>query len=120
MRVLIPLAEGFEEMEAVIMVDILRRANISVVTAAMGADLTVTASRGIRLLADATWESLQPESFYMFTLPGGMEGTRRLQADERLLAALRDANAAGRKIAAVCAAPLVLQSAGILAGRRVT
>ena len=120
MRVLVPLAEGFEEMEAVILVDLLRRASIETVAVAMGDSPTVTASRGVRLLADAMWADLDPSAFDLIALPGGMGGTRRLQGDERLLQALRTHHAAGKPVAAICAGPLVLQSAGLLDGRKAT
>ncbi len=120
MRVLIPLAEGFEEMEAVIMLDVLRRAGLETVAAAAGDNLQVKASRGVRIVADALWADLDPGDFDMLALPGGMDGTRRLQRDERLLQALRDFVAAGKPVAAICAAPLVLQTAGLLDSRCAT
>jgi 4-methyl-5(b-hydroxyethyl)-thiazole monophosphate biosynthesis len=120
MRVLVPLAEGFEEMEAVILVDLLRRASIETVTAAMGDGQTVAASRGVRLVADTTWSAIDPRTFDLIALPGGMGGTRRLQHDERMLQALRDHHGAGKPVAAICAGPLVLQSAGLLDGREAT
>lgn len=120
MRVLIPMAEGVEEMEVVIMLDVLRRAGLEVVAAATGGSLQVTAARGVKLVADALWEDLHPEDFDLLALPGGLGGTQRLQRDERVLKALRDAVQAGKPVAAICAGPLVLQAAGVLAGRRAT
>jgi 4-methyl-5(b-hydroxyethyl)-thiazole monophosphate biosynthesis len=120
MRVLIPMAEGVEEMEIVIMLDVLRRAGIEAVAAATGDSLQVTAARGVKLVADALWEDLHPGEFDMLALPGGIGGTRRLQQDERVLRALREAVQAGKPVAAICAGPLVLQEAGVLTGRRAT
>ena len=120
MRVLVPLAEGFEEMEGVILVDVLRRARIEVVTAAMGTAREVPASRGVTVAADTTWAAIDPARFDLIAIPGGMGGTRRLQQDARLLRALRDFQASGKALAAICAGPLVLQSAGLLKGRTVT
>ncbi len=120
MRVLIPLAAGCEEMEAVIMIDILRRADIDVVAASLGDGLEVVASRDVKLVADALWDDLDLTSFAAIALPGGMGGTRAMQADERVLQALRDFDGQGKLVAAICAAPLVLQSAAVIKGRRVT
>jgi 4-methyl-5(b-hydroxyethyl)-thiazole monophosphate biosynthesis len=120
MRVLIPMAEGVEEMEIVIMLDVLRRAGIEAVAAATGGGLQVTAARGVKLVADALWEDLRPEEFDALALPGGLGGTRRLQQDERVLRALRDTVHAGKPVAAICAGPLVLQAADVLTGRRAT
>ena len=120
MRVLVPLAEGFEEMEGVILIDVLRRARIETVAAAMGESREVPASRGVTVVADTTWTEIDPASFDLIAIPGGMGGTRRLQQDQRLLEALREFHGAGKPLAAVCAGPLVLQSAGLLKGRTVT
>ncbi len=120
MRVLIPMAEGVEEMEIVIMLDLLRRAGMEVVSAATGDTLLVTASRGVRLMADRLWTDLVPSEFDLLALPGGLGGTRRLQQNPSVLAALRESLDSGRPIAAICAGPLVLQSAGVTADRTIT
>jgi protein deglycase len=118
-RALVPLADGVEELEAVATIDILRRAKWEVVGTAL-AEPVVTASRGVRLVADATWDSIRPASFDVIALPGGSGGTKALAADTRLLAALREFDAARKPLAAICAAPLVLQAAGVLRNRRFT
>jgi 4-methyl-5(b-hydroxyethyl)-thiazole monophosphate biosynthesis len=120
MRVLVPLAEGFEEMEGVILLDVLRRARIETVAAAMGESREVPASRGVTVVADTTWSAVDPSRFDLIAIPGGMGGTRRLQQDQRLLKVLQEFHKAGKPLAAVCAGPLVLQSAGLLKGRTVT
>ncbi|MDD5707571.1 MAG: DJ-1/PfpI family protein [Kiritimatiellae bacterium] len=120
MRVLVPLAEGAEEMEVVIVLDLLRRAGIEAVAAAVGDDKTVTAARGVRLVADALWSDLSPATFDLLAIPGGTGGTRRLQRDARVLQAVRDFVKAGKPVAALCAGPLVLQAAGVLDGKRAT
>ncbi len=117
--VLIPFADGVEEMEAVILVDVLRRGGLEVTTAGM-ADGPVTASRGVRLLPDRAWSDVQPNSFEALAIPGGAEGVNRLKADARILEAVRSFHRHGKWIAAICAGPLVLQEAGILQGRRIT
>lgn len=117
--VVVPLAEGCEEMEAVIIIDTLRRAGWEVVAAGVRAG-PVKASRGVVLVPDTTWDQVDLARCDAIVLPGGNGGTRNLMADERVLAALREFHAAGKLIAAVCAAPLVLQKAGLLQGRAVT
>jgi 4-methyl-5(b-hydroxyethyl)-thiazole monophosphate biosynthesis len=117
--VLVPLANGVEEMEAVIIIDVLRRAQWTVVTAGIDEGV-VTASRGVRLLPDRPWAGVDPSGFDVLMIPGGGPGVERLLKDARLLAILRDFDRAGKWIGAVCAAPLVLQAAGILRGRRAT
>lgn len=118
-NVLIPLAKGVEEMEVVILVDVLRRARLDVVTASL-LDNPVTASRGVRLVPDKLWQDVNPAAFDALAIPGGAGGVDNLMNDPRVLDAVRDFDRAGKWIAAVCAGPLVLQKAGILAGRRVT
>ncbi len=120
MRVLIPLADGVEEMEAVILIDILRRAKLEVHAVAMTGKLLVQASRGVKIEADTTWNQIVPEQFDMIAIPGGMGGTRLLEKDARLLKALRAFHDQGKPLAAICAGPLVLQAAGLLAGRNAT
>lgn len=117
---LVPLANGVEEMEAVIIIDVLRRAKWNVVTAAIETG-TVTASRGVKLLADASWDSIDTASFDILVLPGGAGGVAALKAHAGILAAIRSFSMTpGKRVAAICAAPLALQAAGILRGRRVT
>ena len=72
------------------------------------------------LVPDALWDEIDPGSFDLLVLPGGGPGTQRLARDERILGAVRAFHAEGKRVAAVCAAPLVLQQAGILDGRRAT
>jgi 4-methyl-5(b-hydroxyethyl)-thiazole monophosphate biosynthesis len=118
-RVLIPLADGAEEMEAVILIDVLRRAQFEVTVAGLRPG-EVTASRGVRLVPDVSWDELDDRKFDLLMIPGGMEGTRRLMGDERVLARIRAMVETGQWVGAICAGPLVLQAAGVLTGRRVT
>jgi 4-methyl-5(b-hydroxyethyl)-thiazole monophosphate biosynthesis len=120
MRVLIPLADGVEELEAVTIIDVLRRGGIEAVSAALGGDRAVHGSRGVTLLADALWDSLDIDSFDALALPGGGKGTENLAADRRVIEAVRAFDGAGKFVAAICAAPTVLAKAGILRGRRAT
>jgi len=118
-RVLVPLAEGFEEIEAVTIIDVLRRAGIEVVVASL-AGSPVTGSHGMRLTADTPLEAIADQEFDMIALPGGMPGAEHLKNDARILALVRRLHAGGRRVAAICAAPMVLAAAGVLDGRRAT
>lgn len=118
-RVLVPLAQGCEELEAVTIIDLLRRADIEVVSAGLESG-PVTASRGVRLLPDMTLENALKLDYDMVALPGGLPGSDHLAADTRLTDLLRIMNESGRFVGAVCAAPKVLARTGILAGKRAT
>jgi 4-methyl-5(b-hydroxyethyl)-thiazole monophosphate biosynthesis len=118
-RVLVPLAEGFEELEAVTIIDILRRARVEVVVASLEGG-TVTGSHGIRLAADTPLAALAEQDFDMIVLPGGMPGADRLKKDPRIAEIVRSLHAKGRPVAAICAAPMVLAAAGVLDGKRAT
>ena len=118
-RVIVPLAEGFEEIEAITVIDLLRRAGIEVQTAAL-ASRRVTGSHGITVEADGLLEELQHETFDMIVLPGGMPGADLLKNDPRVLSLLRSSDQQGRYVAAICAAPGVLAHAGLLEGRTAT
>lgn len=113
------LANGFEEIEALTPVDLLRRAGIPVETVAVG-ERTVTGSHKIPVLADRTAEDLPFDSIDGIILPGGMPGTKNLEADETVQKALSYCAAHGKPIAAICAAPSVLGHAGLLRGKRAT
>lgn len=116
--VLIPLAQGCEELEAVTLIDLLRRARIEVVTAGLKPG-PVTASRGTVLVPDTDLDSALKRSFDMLVLPGGQPGATHLEHDTRILVLLKSMAAAGKYTAAICAAPKVLAVAGLLDGRRV-
>jgi 4-methyl-5(b-hydroxyethyl)-thiazole monophosphate biosynthesis len=118
-RVLIPLAEGCEELEAVTVIDLLRRAQIEVVTAGLRGG-PVRASRGTVLVPDALLAEVMDDDFDMIVLPGGLPGARHLDEDERIHHLLKRYHAEGRYAAAICAAPRVLANAGILDGRTAT
>lgn len=119
-RVLIPLAEGCEELEAVTLIDLLRRAQINVVTASLTERHQVTASRGTRLLSDVLLDDVVYDDFDMLLLPGGQPGTHNLDNDHRIHAMLKRLDHADKYIAAICAAPMVLASTGLLNERQAT
>ncbi len=112
-KVLVILAPGFEEIETVTVVDILRRAGARV-TLAGTEDGTLQGSRGIDLVPDSRLNDVDPDEFDMVVLPGGQPGTSNLQKDERVKTILLKMHRAHKKIAAICAAPVVLQSVGLL------
>jgi len=119
-KALVLLAEGVEEMEAVIAVDVLRRCGLDVVMASTGVAREVTAARGVRLVADALLGEVQPDGFDVLVIPGGAGGSRRLAGDARVLELVRWFVREGLLVAAVCAGPAVLKAAGVLTGVRVT
>lgn len=118
-KVLIPLADGCEELEAVTLIDLLRRAGIDVTTAGLKPGI-VKASRGVQLVPDVTLDVALQDDYDMVVLPGGMPGATHLKDDPRILDLLKKMAAAGKYTAAICAAPMVLAEAGVLAGRRAT
>jgi 4-methyl-5(b-hydroxyethyl)-thiazole monophosphate biosynthesis len=117
--VLVPLAQGCEELEAVTVVDLLRRADVDVVTAGLD-DQPVRASRGVVLIPDAALGDVLNEGFDMIVLPGGEPGATNLASDERVVALVRQMARVGQYTAAICAAPKVFAESGILDGRRAT
>ena len=118
-RVLVPLAEGCEELEAVTIVDLLRRGGIEVVVAGLR-EGTVTASRGVRIVPDMSLDEALKLDYDMVALPGGLPGADHLAADRRLTDLLRRMDKSGRFVGAVCAAPRVLARSGLLRGRTAT
>lgn len=117
-NVLIPLASGFEEIETVTLIDLLRRAEINVTTASLDG-LTVTGAHHISLVADTTLEEIQSRTFDMVALPGGLPGADHLNADPRIHDILKR-HQATQWIGAICAAPKVLLDAGVVDHLKVT
>ena len=116
---LVLFAAGSEELEAVTVVNILRRAGVTVTLAGLS-EGALKGSRGITLQPDTTLDAVLNDDFDMLVLPGGMPGTRHLQADARVLKLAQDMAKRGRYVTAICAAPMVLATAGLLAGKRAT
>ncbi|MEA5444970.1 DJ-1 family glyoxalase III [Gammaproteobacteria bacterium AB-CW1] len=118
-QVLVPLADGCEELEAVTIIDLLRRAGVEVSIA--GLDGTaVTGSHGIRLGIEMNLDEALERDFDMVVLPGGMPGASHLQEDERVIKLLKQMTESGKFTGAICAAPKVLASAGLLRGKKAT
>jgi 4-methyl-5(b-hydroxyethyl)-thiazole monophosphate biosynthesis len=118
-KVLVPLAQGFEDLEAVTVIDLLRRANIDVTVAGLG-DGFVTGSRGTRILPDDNLANVVDEDYDMVVLPGGQPGADNLNKDKRIIQLLADMHDKGNYVAAICAAPKVLATAGLLENKSMT
>lgn len=118
-RVLVPLAQGCEELEAVTITDLLTRAGINVVSAGLD-DKIVTASRGMKLLPDSILDDVLDEDFDMIVLPGGLPGADHLNNDPRIQSLVKRLASNNKYTAAICAAPRVLATAGILEGKHAT
>lgn len=116
---LIPLAEGFEEIEAITLIDVLRRGGVEVTTAALNQPL-VKGAHGVAIQADCLLDSVLQRDFDLIVLPGGLPGAHHLRDDARVQALLQGAARQGRYTAAICAAPVALASAGLLDGKRAT
>ena len=113
-RVLVPLAKGFEEIEAVSIIDVLRRAGVEVIVAALNEEMLVQGANGITIEADTEVQKLTADELDMVVLPGGWDGTHALADDENVQTLLREMDAKGKNIGAICAAPFALNKAGVL------
>jgi 4-methyl-5(b-hydroxyethyl)-thiazole monophosphate biosynthesis len=118
-RVAVILADGFEEVEAVAIIDVLRRAGIDTVVAGLH-DGHITSVRTVRIIPDTTIDTVKADDFDMLVLPGGQPGSDNLNADARVIALIRSFSQKGKLTGAICAAPFVLGNAGVLAGKRAT
>ena len=117
--VCILLAPGFEEIEAITVIDILRRAELDVVTVGLDAN-RVEGAHGITVEADRVISDASSTPWDLVVLPGGLPGATNLRDDARVQALLQEQHAAGRRLAAICAAPIALGKAGLLEGRAAT
>jgi 4-methyl-5(b-hydroxyethyl)-thiazole monophosphate biosynthesis len=118
-RVLVYLAPGFEEIEAVTIIDLLRRADIDVTVAGLEEGF-IRGSHGISILSDVNYETVNPDNFDYLVLPGGQPGTNNLKNDKRVLESINKFWKENKLIGAICAAPTVLHKAGILSNKKVT
>lgn len=118
-NILVPLAQGCEELEAVTITDLLTRAGFNVVTAGLD-DKPVKASRGMVLMPDTTMQQVLDQTFDLMVLPGGLPGADHLRQNELVQKKLKQMSAEGKYTAAICAAPMALASAGLLENKNVT
>lgn len=114
------LADGFEEIEGLMVVDLLRRADIDITMISISGKRQVTGAHGIPVIADAVFKEVDFNNKEMLILPGGMPGTTNLMEHEELIKLLTDHNRAGKMLGAICAAPSVLGMNGILKGKHAT
>lgn len=114
-KVLVPLCPGFEEMEAIILIDVLRRGNVEVVSASKSKE-PVIASRNTIHLSDTIFSEINPSEFDAIVLPGGLNGTKNLMAEKEIEFILLSFHTSKKTIAAICAAPAVLRKFGIISG----
>ena len=117
-KVLVPLIDGFEEIEAITSIDLLRRAGIEVLTAGIG-KMVATGSHAITIQTDGIFETVKDQPFDLILLPGG-PGTNQLREIDSLQQVLKAHYSSGKPLAAICAAPTILAKAGLLDGKRAT
>ena len=120
MKVCVFLADGFEEIEGLTVVDILRRAGVDTVMMSVTGEKMIRGSHGISVEADCLFDGSEADGADMLVLPGGMPGTTNLKAHSGVRKVVSDFAAEGKYVAAICAAPTILADLGLLKGRRVT
>lgn len=114
------LADGFEDIEALAPVDILRRGGVDIKTVSVMDTITVKSAHGVEIKADMMFKDADIDGVDLLLLPGGMPGAENLKNHEGLRMALLKHNEAGKRIGAICAAPMVLGYLGLLAGKKAT
>lgn len=114
------LATGFEDIEALAPVDIMRRAGLEVLTVSITGEQVVMSSHGVGVVADRVIADVDLDAAEMLVLPGGLPGSTNLDACDELTSAIKRQFDAGKTLAAICAAPLVFGHLGILSGKRAT
>lgn len=117
-KIAVHLADGFEEIEAVSIIDVLRRADIEVIVVSVTGKTEVTGAHSLKVMADTLFEKVNYDEIFMIVLPGGMPGASNLDAHAGLKAQIMKFNAENKKLAAICAAPLVYGNLGILKGKQ--
>lgn len=122
-KVAVLLADGFEEIEALAVVDVLRRAQIETVMVAVSSDssnIALVGRNAITVVADCHIEDIGASDFQMIILPGGQPGTENLKKDERVRTIIEQFHKDDKKIAAICAAPTILSAYGLIEGKNIT
>lgn len=120
-QILVPIADGSEEMEAVAIIDVLRRAKANVVVAALGNSLEVVASRKVKLVADVLLDEAEKNSYDLIVLPGGLGGAEAFATSDKLVNMLKKQAESNKPYGAICASPaLVLEPHGLLKGKKAT
>jgi 4-methyl-5(b-hydroxyethyl)-thiazole monophosphate biosynthesis len=119
MRLIVPLAEGFEEIEAIAVIDVLRRANIKVDVVGIE-DEIVAGRNGVKILCDKIITDVKPEDYDGIVLPGGNPGYKNLESNQQVINIIKSLNSKGKLIAAICASPTILEKIGILEDKKAT
>lgn len=120
MKAAIFFANGFEDCEGLITVDMFRRAGVKIDTVSMNATREVETSHGVQLMADILYTDMAPETYDILILPGGKAGTANLEANENLKQTIQKHLASGKLMCAICAAPSILGHMGLLKGKKYT
>ena len=121
MKVIVFLADGFEEVEAITVVDYLRRMNISVDIVSITKENNVKGAHNIVIFADKTIDEIRDiDSYHGIIIPGGLPGATNLRDDDKVIEVVKRINGNGNLAAAICAGPIVLEKAGIINGKKVT
>ncbi|MFZ5802410.1 MAG: DJ-1 family glyoxalase III [Candidatus Omnitrophota bacterium] len=118
-KILVPVADGFEEIETITVVDVLRRAGAEVVLAGIRPGL-LTGSRKVKVMPDVLLKDVRAEDFDAIVVPGGQPGVNHLKKEPAVLDVLKAMDRAKKTVGAICAAPLVLKEAGMIQGRSLT
>jgi len=119
MKIMVLLADGFEEVEFVTIVDVLRRADLEVTVVGLKAG-PIDGSHGVKIMPDTSVDDITAAQFDGVVLPGGYPGFVNLGEDERVLKLVREMNLSGKYLTAICGAPSVLSKAGVIEGKKVT
>lgn len=119
-KIAVHLAEGFEEIEAIAIIDVLRRADFDVVVVSVTGKKQVAGSHRIKIIADKLFEDVEYADIEMIMLPGGMPGAKNLKNHEGLRNQILDFNRKGKLLGAICAAPIVFGDLGILQNKTAT
>ncbi|MFV0592064.1 MAG: DJ-1 family glyoxalase III [Draconibacterium sp.] len=120
MKIAVHLAEGFEEIEAISIIDVLRRANLDTTVVSVTGSLIVTGSHQIKVTADQVFEHIDYSKIDMLILPGGMPGAANLKSHSGLREQILNFNDNKKPLAAICAAPMVLGNLGLLKNKKAT
>ena len=114
------LAEGFEESEAIVPADLLKRLGVNVTFASITNDKEVIGTHGFKILSDTTINNISPNDFDVLMLPGGLPGTTNLRDSAEVISLVQQAHKKNKIISAICAAPIVLKDAGVANDKRIT
>lgn len=117
---IILFADGVEECEGLIVVDLLRRAHVEIDIASLNEQSEITSSHGVQIICNKHLNNVDFDNYDILILPGGMPGTKVLKENNTVLKQVKEFYSTGRKVAAICAAPSVLAEAGILEGKKAT